>query len=279
MRGKLPVDLNEIARQRITPAHAGKTWISLYFPLQNWDHPRACGENRPSELPFFLKLGSPPRMRGKLGEMHENFGQDRITPAHAGKTVCTPVPRSAGRDHPRACGENIEQRLAKLEARGSPPRMRGKHIRFWTVRRIAVDHPRACGENCVNLDNLRRIPGSPPRMRGKRVRGSQNLQERRITPAHAGKTPCLIYMCRDNEDHPRACGENLQSDCCTAAERGSPPRMRGKHTVYFMSSDKPRITPAHAGKTISFRFMLSVCQDHPRACGENLSFRFAFIAI
>ena len=51
-------------------------------------------------------MGSPPRMRGKLGMTIEEAQAIRITPADAGKTQ---VYRAFGRkveDHPRGCGEN-----------------------------------------------------------------------------------------------------------------------------------------------------------------------------
>ena len=49
-----------------------------------------------------------------------------ITPANAGK--CLPTRGRGGRseDHPRVCGEKLEARRDAAEARGSPPRMRGK---------------------------------------------------------------------------------------------------------------------------------------------------------
>ena len=29
---------------RITPAHAGKSWLLCWLKLLIWDHPRTCGE-------------------------------------------------------------------------------------------------------------------------------------------------------------------------------------------------------------------------------------------
>ena len=48
-------------------------------------------------------------MRGKRAALGEALEQERITPAHAGKTnsVVTEVVVSA--DHPRACGENTSE--------------------------------------------------------------------------------------------------------------------------------------------------------------------------
>ena len=177
-----------MAEWRITPAHAGKTTCAWTVPISIADHPRACGENLKALRVLKEKVGSPPRMRGKLAQELRLIGTGRITPAHAGKTprACASAPRRA--DHPRACGENgyiiNQQRLRH----GSPPRMRGKPFhgscrhRFSRITpahagktcvkefctRNWTDHPRACGENTVKLYKGKGINGSPPRMRGKR---------------------------------------------------------------------------------------------------------------
>ena len=51
---------------------------------------------------------------------------------------------------------------------------------------------------------------------------------------------------------------------------GSPPRMRGKHTVMDRRADEDRITPADAGKTQGIAEQIDAVRDHPRGCGENL---------
>ncbi len=46
MRGKLNYgDLRTYIR-RITPADAGKTNKMIFDELEEWDHPRGCGENQ-----------------------------------------------------------------------------------------------------------------------------------------------------------------------------------------------------------------------------------------
>ena len=49
--------------------------------------------------------------------------------------------------------------------------------------------------------------------------------------------------------------------------------MRGKRIKIFRVHLFFRITPAHAGKTISFMQGKDFSEDHPRACGENGGFR------
>ena len=87
MRGKRIITDTALRAWRITPAHAGKTFISLFYHSSKTDHPRACGENLCGNSGNSSTNGSPPRMRGK--RFIPLFLQllERITPAHAGKTL------------------------------------------------------------------------------------------------------------------------------------------------------------------------------------------------
>ena len=73
------------------------------------DHPRACGENCIISTLSSDLSGSPPRMRGKPSPCLLKRPTCRITPAHAGKTVCKRQFGSGNSDHPRACGENTSE--------------------------------------------------------------------------------------------------------------------------------------------------------------------------
>ena len=137
-----------------------------------------------------------------------------------------------------------------------------------------ADHPRACGENAVNSLLLFSFSGSPPRMRGKHQRDARTRRERRITPAHAGKTQTLLHTAPSQTDHPRACGENILDMMERYALAGSPPRMRGKQCPPLCRCCGVRITPAHAGKTRARCAWLLTRTDHPRACGENRCLSF-----
>ena len=111
--------------------------------------------------------------------------------------------------------------------------------------------------------------GSPPRMRGKPQAQRSSLSERRITPAHAGKTHDQAKKVTTLTHHPRACGENPVNKVFPLLINGSPPRMRGKHATRKIEHWVRRITPAHAGKTSSSLIRIFGGADHPRACGEN----------
>ena len=65
MRGKLAVRFLISEGLRITPAHAGKTNLTLTEIQLCKDHPRACGENASPNQFYKPTPGSPPRMRGK----------------------------------------------------------------------------------------------------------------------------------------------------------------------------------------------------------------------
>ena len=45
--------------------------------------------------------------------------------------------------------------------------------------------------------------------------------------------------------------------------------MRGKPLDSSFTASRDGITPAHAGKTGRKPVLQGLCQDHPRACGEN----------
>ena len=187
MRGKLPACINCGIALRITPADAGKTPLGAGYGDELKDHPRGCGENLkarrdPQSLP-----GSPPRMRGKPSGGGADDRTVRITPADAGKTFVNSFILLILWDHPRGCGENTFYKKGTCHIKGSPPRMRGKHLhRRDDVRYTRItpadagktvtrcndkvpisDHPRGCGENSFYSIFKPVDAGSPPRMRGK----------------------------------------------------------------------------------------------------------------
>ena len=170
-------------------------------------------------------------MRGKHALERLRRLSTRITPAHAGKTRGSRPCECISEDHPRACGENLLTLLFSGGTAGSPPRMRGKHLQrvsvalrvritpahagktaAWQADQFQVeDHPRACGENEEPCQTKHRSGGSPPRMRGKPHCIASPLSDKRITPAHAGKTAHPSRRACWRWDHPRACGENTAS--------------------------------------------------------------------
>ena len=106
-------------------------------------------------------------------------------------------------------------------------------------------------------------------MRGKPLCSRPPTAGNRITPAGAGKTGRIAHVLLPAPDHPRRCGENLQSFTFCFKSAGSPPQVRGKLGFWLSLRAVLRITPAGAGKTGSTPAVTSARQDHPRRCGEN----------
>ena len=146
-------------------------------------------------------------MRGKESYADECDIKNRITPAYAGKRAVPFYHDICGQDHPRVCGEKQIFAYARRGILGSPPRMRGKGIRFlfcpilkgitpaYAGKRLRQkpvliweqDHPRVCGEKFRREVFPQPPAGSPPRMRGKGLHALAQLPAGRITPAYAGK--------------------------------------------------------------------------------------------
>ena len=108
-------------------------------------------------------------------------------------------------------------------------------------------------------------------MRGKRTRPDSHLIQRRLIPAHAGKTPHVRGSARLWGAHPRACGENARQPVRPCLQTGSSPRMRGKQALPVRARQATGLIPAHAGKTMAGSDLAAWRRAHPRACGENFS--------
>ena len=193
---------------RITPAYAGKRRVRKEWWSIPEDHPRVCGEKCCLQGPYLRRLGSPPRVRGKVEPFKGSMYQSRITPACAGKSVPTTAATRCIWDHPRVCGEKTHGFTPCYPKRGSPPRVRGKGtdviLPRCTVRitpacagkshrlRLHVDalgdHPRVCGEKKHTSTKFRKHTGSPPRVRGKVPQFVDCRRRYGITPACAGKS-------------------------------------------------------------------------------------------
>ena len=167
-----------------------------------------CGEN-PSEKRYArMKVGSSPRVRGKLWDLVAVFVNAGLIPACAGKTFPAMSRVRYIRAHPRVCGENTNDTISAALEGGSSPRVRGKHAPAETrsagerlipacagktpvtlnVTSAAGAHPRVCGENPRPRPDASQDSGSSPRVRGKRGQRGCQLPSTRLIPACAGKT-------------------------------------------------------------------------------------------
>ena len=172
-------------------------------------------------------LGSPPRGRGKGSPLDRKRETPWITPAWAGKSWrsrCREPPRQ---DHPRMGGE----KSPSLVLIG----------RNW-------DHPRAGGEKASTTTLITGQQPSPPRGRGKGGYGWLMLTLTGITPAWAGKRQLWRLSMSRHWDHPRVGGEKKKHTKAADVCPGSPPRGRGKVSLFAYINVCEGITPAWAGK-------------------------------
>ena len=190
-----------------------------------------CGKNAVNVTPWFLRLGSPPRVREKQSAVLNSIDESRITPECAGKTIIKTVSITTSQDHPRVCGKNSPNVRANKRRSGSPPRVREKLIIFpffysstgitpacagktstpGNNPKVQRDHPRVCGKNTILLGIVKRLTGSPPRVREKLSFSLSLSYMYRITPACAGKTSSGPWLPALMRDHPRVCGKNALS--------------------------------------------------------------------
>ena len=125
-RGKLMPKVAPHWAARLIPAHAGKTvsWVETRAVASA--HPRSRGENSQAEEKMRPRTGSSPLTRGKHHEGPHDPHQDRLIPAHAGKTWPRPLSSRARPAHPRSRGENDALSGASSAWKGSSPLTRGK---------------------------------------------------------------------------------------------------------------------------------------------------------
>ncbi len=148
MRGKRSRRKQSPRRNRLIPAHAGKTLPRPPIRDRHQAHPRACGENKTGPGSVWQRPGSSPRMRGKL--------------SGGG------CPRLARGAHPRACGENYRLSARRSRWVGSSPRMRGKPL--------------------LSINQTQYPGLIPAHAGGKLNRLSSPESASGLIPAHAGKT-------------------------------------------------------------------------------------------
>ena len=85
-RGKQPREHGAASRLGLIPAHAGKTGTTPTTGPAAWAHPRSRGENVVAASQELLLDGSSPLTRGKRRDPARSRPDQRLIPAHAGKT-------------------------------------------------------------------------------------------------------------------------------------------------------------------------------------------------
>ena len=227
-RGKRCLSRRRSGQYRLIPAHAGKTEVFGLFVGALGAHPRSRGENPPAVAWRVWSDGSSPLTRGK----HQYLGwyeyDERLIPAHAGKTSRGPLTGRAVTAHPRSRGENYTRARRTLPTGGSSPLTRGKRAACQDQRSVfglipahagkttrghggpyrPAAHPRSRGENALPVKINEVSSGSSPLTRGKLSRVACGRGVDGLIPAHAGKTSARITGIRARTAHPRSRGEN-----------------------------------------------------------------------
>ena len=75
-----------------------------------------------------------------------------------------------------------------------------------------------------------------------------------IIPAYAGSTVTFETLLVPGKDHPRVCGEHMDSPLTINFGPGSSPRMRGAQGAGLQVGDGRGIIPAYAGSTEWVRY-------------------------
>ena len=112
-------------QNRITPACAGNRPLLSISATGLRDHPRVCGEQTDEAVEMVMERGSPPRVRGTVAKVLEQVADLGITPACAGNRRAEGANMPILEDHPRVCGEQLQEVFPGADVKGSPPRVRG----------------------------------------------------------------------------------------------------------------------------------------------------------
>ena len=144
-----------------------------------------------------------------------------------------------------------------------------------STARAGTAHPRSRGENSRCKRRRCWSAGSSPLTRGKPSwKGPEDL-DKRLIPAHAGKTGYQPHVSTPPSAHPRSRGENARYVSPQASSDGSSPLTRGKRNLCVFGHFSCRLIPAHAGKTAIQSAYKHSCSAHPRSRGENDGSRLA----
>ena len=146
-------------------------------------------------------------------------------------------------------GEESRANVKKRSDRGLPPRGRGR-VGF-------------------SMLSTRTILGLPPRGRGRVDLASCALVCAGITPAWAGKRIGRSSFSRSHGDYPRVGGEETFPPTMPNADKGLPPRGRGRVHAAIRGFAHMGITPAWAGKSAHQLFFFLGFGDYPRVGGEE----------
>ncbi len=131
------------------------------------------------------------------------------------------------------------------------------------------DDPRAGGEDRHYDDWDDGTSGRSPRGRGGRRGGADRAQRNGTIPARAGRTHPVAVSAADQQDDPRAGGEDRMGLNAEEIHAGRSPRGRGGLRRHRRAGAWPRTIPARAGRTCPRSSRPNNLPDDPRAGGED----------
>ncbi len=193
--------------------------------------------------------GSSPRMRGARSICYWKRSAGRTIPADAGSTRRFISRYCTSEDHPRGCGEHMNENKVRTRKQGIIPADAGSTDWKTNPQTQVKDHPRGCGEHNILHRSSLALSGSSPRMRGAPASSGLSGAPLGIIPADAGSTLGDIIRDIGHTDHPRGCGEHIKLPYVAHPWDGSSPRMRGAPGRRIQPGQPRRIIPADAGST------------------------------
>ena len=172
---------------RDTPTCVGKSGSVAGGLTGMGGHPHVCGEERNTSIRDIAKIGTPPRVWGRVRLVYPGDAPDGDTPTCVGKSVQRFIDCTLTRGHPHVCGEESNPPRNAFHFIGTPPRVWGrvcgagtkvvcnrdtptcvgKSLRFYIRPTALAGHPHVCGEESFCLRSWSSQIGTPPRVWGR----------------------------------------------------------------------------------------------------------------
>ncbi len=134
------------------------------------------------------------------------------------------------------------------------------------------DHPRGCGEQSPPQWPPLSSPEPSPRVRGADVPVRLRDLVAGTIPAGAGSSLRPPRGAHRRRDHPRGCGEQTLVIDQAQYWAGPSPRVRGAGLQRVRRRPVEGTIPAGAGSSRPRGRARRICRDHPRGCGEQVSY-------
>ena len=278
-------------RHGIIPTRVGTTQGSRGEGPSVWDHPHTRGDHSFSAVTLSPSSGSSPHAWGPRERPERRGVPPGIISTRVGTTPARRAPGPTVRDHLHTRGDHPGSHSTQICSTGSSPHVRGPRPVPVDVHRLGRiipacagttdchqrtsvtvrDHPRMCGDHVASKEDSSLAKGSSPHVRGPLPGGVEVRFRLGIIPACAGTTPPRIPRGRAGRDHPRMCGDHLNSTNRSAAWAGSSPHVRGPPRLRPRAVARGGIIPACAGTTLPRSRTHTARRDHPRMCGDHFS--------